>query len=240
MSDPSVSLPASSSSGLSNPCEIKRILETALLTSQDPLPVSELKKLFDEELSAEVLRRLLEELAHDWDYKGVELVNVASGWRFHARPEMQKFLDRLNPQKPPRYSRAVLETLAIIAYRQPVTRGDIEEIRGVAVSSPVLKALELRGWIGAIGHRDVPGRPALYATTADFLNDLNLRSLEELPPLEELGSLLESNGSMELLPAPELAAATDHTEVMPLLQTSVDAEQDKVADDISRAAAKHG
>ena len=111
MSDPSVSLPASSSSGLSNPGEIKRILETALLTSQDPLPVSELKKLFDEELSAEVLRRLLEELAHDWDYKGVELVNVASGWRFHARPEMQKFLDRLNPQKPPRYSRAVLETL---------------------------------------------------------------------------------------------------------------------------------
>ena len=203
-----------------------------MLTSQDPLPVSELKKLFDEELSAEVLRRLLEELAHDWDYKGVELVNVASGWRFHARPEMQKFLDRLNPQKPPRYSRAVLETLAIIAYRQPVTRGDIEEIRGVAVSGPVLKALELRGWIGAIGHRDVPGRPALYATTADFLNDLNLRSLEELPPLEELGSLLESNASMELLPAPELAAATDHTEVMPLLQTSVDAEQDKVADDI--------
>jgi segregation and condensation protein B len=232
MSDPSVSLPASNSSGLSNPGEIKRILETALLTSQDPLPVSELKKLFDEELSAEVLRRLLEELAHDWDYKGVELVNVASGWRFHARPEMQKFLDRLNPQKPPRYSRAVLETLAIIAYRQPVTRGDIEEIRGVAVSGPVLKALELRGWIGAIGHRDVPGRPALYATTADFLNDLNLRSLEELPPLEELGSLLESNGSMELLPVPELAAATDHTEVMPLLQTSVDAEQDKVADDI--------
>jgi segregation and condensation protein B len=232
MSDPSVSLPASSSSGLSNPGEIKRILETALLTSQDPLPVSELKKLFDEELSAEVLRRLLEELAHDWDYKGVELVNVASGWRFHARPEMQKFLDRLNPQKPPRYSRAVLETLAIIAYRQPVTRGDIEEIRGVAVSGPVLKALELRGWIGAVGHRDVPGRPALYATTADFLNDLNLRSLEELPPLEELGSLLESNGSMELLPVSELAAATDHTEVMPLLQTSVDAEQDKLADDI--------
>ena len=232
MSDQSVSLRAPSSSGLLNPEEIKRILETALLTSPDPLPVSELKKLFDEELGAEVLRRLLEELAHDWDCKGVELVNVASGWRFHARPEMQKFLDRLNPQKPPRYSRAVLETLAIIAYRQPVTRGDIEEIRGVAVSGPVLKALESRGWIGAIGHRDVPGRPALYATTTDFLNDLNLRSLEELPPLEELGSLLESSGSMELLPAPELAAATDHAEVMPLLQTSVEAEGDKVADNI--------
>lgn len=211
MSDPSVSLRTSSSSGLSNPDEIKRVLEAALLTSPDPLPVSELKKLFDEELGVEVLRRLLEELAHDWDHKGVELVSVASGWRFHARPEMQKFLDRLNPQKPPRYSRAVLETLAIIAYRQPVTRGDIEEIRGVAVSGPVLKALESRGWIGAIGHRDVPGRPVLYATTTDFLNDLNLRSLEELPPLEELGSLLESSGSMELLPAPGFAAIADHT-----------------------------
>ncbi len=206
MSDQSAYLRASNSAGLLNPGEIKRVLETALLTSQDPLSVSELKKLFDEELSAEVLRRLLEELAHDWDNKGVELVNVASGWRFHARPEMQRFLDRLNPQKPPRYSRAVLETLAIIAYRQPVTRGDIEEIRGVAVSGPVLKALESRGWISAIGHRDVPGRPALYATTTDFLSDLNLRSLEELPPLEELGSLLESNGSMELLPLLEPVA----------------------------------
>ncbi len=206
MSDQSAYLRASNSAGLLNPGEIKRVLETALLTSQDPLSVSELKKLFDEELSAEVLRRLLEELAHDWDNKGVELVNVASGWRFHARPEMQRFLDRLNPQKPPRYSRAVLETLAIIAYRQPVTRGDIEEIRGVAVSGPVLKALESRGWISAIGHRDVPGRPALYATTTDFLSDLNLRSLEELPPLEELGSLLESNGSMELLPLLESVA----------------------------------
>lgn len=205
MSDPSVSLPPSSSTGSSSPGEIKRILETALLTSQEPLPLSELKKLFDEELGADILRRLLEELREDWDDKGVELVKVAGGWRFHTRPEMQKFLDRLNPQKPPRYSRAVLETLAIIAYRQPVTRGDIEEIRGVAVSGPVLKALESRGWISAIGHRDVPGRPVLYATTTDFLNDLNLRSLDELPPLEELGTLLEPGenmGSMELLPSP--------------------------------------
>ncbi|KIO48269.1 SMC-Scp complex subunit ScpB [Nitrosospira sp. NpAV] len=205
MSDPSVSLPPSSSTGSSSPGEIKRILETALLTSQEPLPLSELKKLFDEELGADILRRLLEELREDWDDKGVELVKVAGGWRFHTRPEMQKFLDRLNPQKPPRYSRAVLETLAIIAYRQPVTRGDIEEIRGVAVSGPVLKALESRGWISAIGHRDVPGRPVLYATTTDFLNDLNLRSLDELPPLEELGTLLEPSenmGSMELLPSP--------------------------------------
>jgi segregation and condensation protein B len=192
---------------LSSPGEIKRILETALLTSTEPLPLSELKKLFDEDLSTEILRRLLEELRNDWEGKGVELVNVASGWRFHARPEMQRFLDRLNPQKPPRYSRAVLETLAIIAYRQPVTRGDIEEIRGVSVSSQILKALEARGWIGAVGHRDVPGRPVLYATTACFLNDLSLRSLEELPPLEELGSLIEPKGIGELLPRAQ--SATD-------------------------------
>ncbi|SOD42730.1 SMC-Scp complex subunit ScpB [Nitrosovibrio sp. Nv4] len=206
MSGQSVSLPPSNSPGSSSPAEIKRVLETALLTTPDPLPLSELKKLFNDELSTEVLRRLLEELRDDWGEKGVELVSIAGGWRFHARPEMQKFLDRLNPQKPPRYSRAVLETLAIIAYRQPVTRGDIEEIRGVAVSSPVLKALESRGWIAAIGHRDVPGRPALYATTANFLDDLNLRSLEELPPLEELGSLIEPDEVRELLPAPEKAA----------------------------------
>ena len=228
MSDQSVSLLPSNSPGPSTPGEIKRILETALLTSQDPLPLSELKKLFDEELGAEILRRLLEELRHDWNEKGVELVNVASGWRFHAKPEMQKFLDRLNPQKPPRYSRAVLETLAIIAYHQPVTRGDIEEIRGVTVSGPVLKALESRGWIGAIGHRDVPGRPALYATTTDFLNDLNLRSLEELPPLEELGSLLEPRenaGSTELL-SPDAASANENTETRQLLQTSGEPAQE--------------
>lgn len=183
-----------------------------MLTSTEPLPLSELKKLFDEELSTEILRRLLEELRDDWEGKGVELVNVASGWRFHARPEMQKFLDRLNPQKPPRYSRAVLETLAIIAYRQPVTRGDIEEIRGVTVSAQILKALEARGWIGAVGHRDVPGRPMLYATTAYFLNDLNLRSLEELPPLEELGSLIEPKGTMELLSDTQADASDDKGE----------------------------
>jgi segregation and condensation protein B len=225
MSNQSVSSLPPSSSVSPNPGEIKRILETALLTSQDPLPLSELKKLFDEELSPEILRRLLEELREDWAEKGVELVNVASGWRFHSKPEMQQFLDRLNPQKPPRYSRAVLETLAIIAYRQPVTRGDIEEIRGVTVSSPVLRTLEARGWIEAIGHRDVPGRPALYATTRNFLNDLNLRSLEELPPLEDLGSLIEPQGSMNLLPAPRLAAAADDAEMMlPILQLSPEAD----------------
>lgn len=202
-------LPASLSSpdvaDVSRPDEIGRILEAALLTSQEPLPISELRKLFDEDLGAEVLRRLLEELRQQWQGRGVELVKVAGGWRFQARAEMQIFLDRLNPQKPPRYSHAVLETLAIVAYRQPVTRGDIEEIRGVSVSGSILKALESRGWISAVGHRDVPGRPILYATTAIFLNDLNLRALEELPPLEELGTLLkpgENLGSMELLPPP--------------------------------------
>ena len=183
-----------------NPAEIKRIMEAALLTAQEPLPLSDLRKLFDEELGAEVLRRLLEELRLDWDGKGIELVNVASGWRFQAKPEMQKFLDRINPQKPPRYSRAVLETLAIIAYRQPVTRGDIEEIRGVSVSGTILKALESRGWITQLGNRDVPGRPALYGTTADFLNDLSLRSLAELPPLDELDAVIEQKGTIELLP----------------------------------------
>jgi len=199
---------------LTQPGEIKRILETALLAAEEPLAMSELKKLFDEELGTEVLRRLLEELRADWEDRGVELTNVATGWRFRAKPEMQKFLDRLSPQKPPRYSRAVLETLTIIAYRQPVTRGDIEEIRGVAVSGQVLKTLEARGWIDTIGHRDVPGRPALFATTPHFLNDLNLRSLEELPPLEDLGSLVEAQGkkgTMELLPAVEDAKDEEGT-----------------------------
>ena len=204
--------------------EIKRVLEVALLTSQDPLTLQELKRLFNEELSQDILRRLLEELREDWTGKGVELVNVASGWRFQSRPEMQQFLDRLNPQKPPRYSRAVLETLAIVAYRQPVTRGDIEEIRGVAVSSPVLRTLESRGWIEAIGHRDVPGRPALYATTKNFLNDLNLRSLEELPPLSDLGTLVELQGSMDLLPAQQLPVSEDAETESIALQSSPEEE----------------
>ena len=170
----------------------KRVLETALLTSSEPLSLADLKKLFDEDLASDTLRNILEDLRTDWDGRGIELVSVASGWRFRARPESQKYLDRLNPQKPPKYSRAVLETLAIIAYRQPVTRGDIEEIRGVTVSSNILKSLESRGWIDVIGHREVPGRPAIYATTKAFLDDLNLRSLEELPALDDLGTLVEA------------------------------------------------
>ena len=224
MSNQSVSSQPNSISIQPDLGEIKRVLEVALLTSQDPLTLQELKRLFNEELSQDILRRLLEELREDWTGKGVELVNVASGWRFQSRPEMQQFLDRLNPQKLPRYSRAVLETLAIVAYRQPVTRGDIEEIRGVAVSSPVLRTLESRGWIEAIGHRDVPGRPALYATTKNFLNDLNLRSLEELPPLSDLGTLVELQGSMDLLPAQQLPVSEDAETESIALQSSPEEE----------------
>jgi segregation and condensation protein B len=171
---------------------VKHVLETALLTSQEPLTLAELKKLFDDDLANETVRKVLDDLRTDWEGRGVELVSVASGWRFRARLESQKFLNRLNPQKPPKYSRAVLETLAIIAYRQPATRGDIEDIRGVTVSSNILKSLEARGWIDVVGYREVPGRPALYATTRSFLDDLNLRSLEELPALDDLGTLVES------------------------------------------------
>ena len=177
---------------LSDPARIKRVLEAALLTSAEPLPLADLRRMFDEDVGPDVIRRMLEELRSEWADKGAELVNVASGWRFQVRPDYQRFLDRLNPQKPPKYSRAVLETLAIIAYRQPVTRGDIEEIRGVTVSSGILKALEARGWIDEVGHREVPGRPVLYSTTRTFLDDLSLRSLDELPPLEDLGSLVET------------------------------------------------
>ena len=188
-----LSLSSSQSSTLSsNQSDLIRVLETALLTSQEPLPITELKKLFDGTISSKELHVLLAELSNQWQEKGIELVNVASGWRFQSRPEMQIYLEKLNPQKPPRYSRAVLETLAIIAYRQPVTRGDIEEIRGVTVSSAILKTLETRGWIEIVGHRNVPGRPQLYATTANFLDDLNLQSLDQLPPLDELVNQTES------------------------------------------------
>jgi segregation and condensation protein B len=170
---------------------LKMILETALLTTQEPLSMAELKKLSEVPLESAFVEKLLEEIAADYTGRGVELSRVASGWRFRAKPEMQAYLDRLNPEKPPRYSRAVMETLAIIAYRQPVTRGDIEEIRGVAVSAQILKTLEARGWVDVIGTRDAPGKPELFATTKQLLDDLNLRSLQELPSLEEIGSLLE-------------------------------------------------
>ncbi|SDY18292.1 SMC-Scp complex subunit ScpB [Nitrosomonas sp. Nm58] len=198
-----------------NQHEIIKILETALLTAQEPLAISEVKKLFEGEVSSKTLHALLEELRDKWRDSGIELVNVAGGWRFRSKPEMQVFLDRLNPQKPPRYSRAILETLAIIAYRQPVTRGDIEEIRGVAVSSTILKTLEIRGWIEAVGQRNVPGRPTLYATTETFLNDLNLRSLEQLPPLDELAILTDPE-NQEIISSPETIDAQQSEEISSL------------------------
>jgi segregation and condensation protein B len=171
-----------------NTSEAKRILETALICAQQPLQVRDMRVLFEEEIGADTLKALLIELQQDWAYKGVELVNVATGWRFQSRPEMRKFLDRLTPEKPPKYTRAVLETLAIIAYRQPATRGDMEDIRGVTINGLILKQLEDRGWIEVIGHRESVGRPALFATTKQFLDDLGIESLDQLP---ELGPLQE-------------------------------------------------
>ena len=174
-----------------SPTEVKRILEAALLASPEPVPLSGLRHLFEDEVGNDALRKLLNELREEWNGKAVELVNTASGWRFQTRREFLPFVEKLNPDKPPRYSRAVMETLAIIAYRQPVTRGDIEDIRGVVVSTQIVQALEARGWIDVVGHRETPGRPALYATTKTFLDDLGLRSLEELPPLEEIAKTLQ-------------------------------------------------
>jgi segregation and condensation protein B len=170
-----------------NTVEAKIVLETALICAAAPLPLRELRQLFDDQIGPDTIRLLLDELAREWQGRGVELACLASGWRFQSRPPMRVYLDRLNPEKPPRYSRAVLETLAIIAYRQPVTRGDIEEIRGVTVTTQIVKQLEDRGWIEAIGFRESPGRPALYATTRQFLDDLGLRSLGELPALDAPG-----------------------------------------------------
>jgi segregation and condensation protein B len=174
-----------------NPTEAKRVMEGALLATSEPLSLGDLRRLFDEDVGTDTVRRLLQELREDWSQRTIELVHLASGWRFQTRPEFQRYVERLQPEKPPRYSRAVMETLAIVAYRQPVTRGDIEDIRGVAVSPQVIKTLEARGWIDVLGHRETPGRPALYGTTKTFLDDLGLRSLEELPPLEEIAQTLQ-------------------------------------------------
>ena len=171
-----------------NTQDAKRVLETALICAPAPLPLRELLALFDEQLGADTLRGLLDDLAADWRDRGCELVSLASGWRFQSRPQMREYLDRLHPEKPPRYSRAAMETLAIIAYRQPVTRGDIEDVRGVTVSTQIVKQLEDRGWIEAIGYREAPGRPALYATTPQFLDDLGLASLDQLPLLDDPGA----------------------------------------------------
>jgi len=195
--------PADPSAVPAAPEAAKRILEAALLAAPEPLSLVELKRLFDNDIAADTLKNLLEELRADWDGRAVELVCLASGWRFQTRLEFQPYLERLSPEKPPRYSRAVMETLAIIAYRQPVTRCDIENIRGVVVTAQIIQTLENRGWIDVVGHRETPGRPALYATTRRFLDDLGLRSLEELPPLEEIATTLQ----LEPAPVQQVSAA---------------------------------
>ena len=181
-----------------NTSDAKRILETALICAQQPLQVRDMRVLFDEEIGADTLKTILLELQQDWAFKGVELINVATGWRFQSRPEMREYLDRLTPEKPPKYTRAVLETLAIIAYRQPATRGDMEDIRGVTINALILKQLEDRGWVEVIGHRESVGRPALFATTKQFLDDMGITSLDQLPelgPLQE--QVLEHLGQLE-------------------------------------------
>ena len=223
-----------------NTVDAKRVLETALICSHQPIQIRDLRVLFSDALGADTIRTLLEELQLDWAQRGVELVQVATGWRFQSRPEMREFLDRLNPEKPPKYSRAVMETLAIIAYRQPVTRGDMEDIRGVTVNSLVIKQLEDRGWVEVIGHRETVGRPSLYATTRQFLDDLGLASLDQLPvydsaqaqanafarlgeddPSLQLDMALESTETTEVTAVTEGDAAA---EVAAQVPTALDAE----------------
>ncbi len=178
-----------------NTAQAKRVLETALLCASQPISVRDLRVLFGDALGADTVKQILEELQLEWATRGLELVHVATGWRFQSRPELREFLDRLHPEKPPKYTRAVLETLAIIAYRQPVTRGDMEDIRGVTINTQILKQLEDRGWVEVIGHRETVGRPGLYATTKQFLDDLSLVSLDQLPLLQSVdaqASLLSS------------------------------------------------
>jgi len=197
-----------------NTQDAKRVLETALICAMQPMPMRDMRTLFADEIGPDTVRALLDELVRDWEGRGVELVPLATGWRFQSRPEMREYLDRLNPEKPPKYSRAVMETLAIIAYRQPVTRGDIEDIRGVTVASQIVKQLEDRGWIEAIGYREAPGRPALLATTKQFLDDLGIASLEQLP-------LLDGSGTGATLP----------DGVMPEQPSLIDPQADLALDD---------
>ena len=230
-----------------NTQEAKRVLETALICASQALSVAELRRLFDDTIAAETVRALLDELRTDWLDRGVELVQLAQGWRFQSRAEMQPFLDRLYPEKPQKYSRAVLETLAIIAYRQPVTRGDIEEIRGVVVNAQIIRQLEDRGWVEVIGHREAPGRPALLATTQQFLDDLGLKTLDALPPLGERGETLPHfDGLQQRLPdieeceqpkdeADANANALD-PEVLRLPETTDEAQAPLLPDDAEQAA----
>jgi segregation and condensation protein B len=200
-----------------NSFEAKRILETALICATQSMSLKDMALLFNDQVEADTLKRWLQEIELDWAQKGLELVNLSTGWRFQSRPSMRTYLDRLHPEKPPKYSRAVMETLAIIAYRQPVTRGDMEDIRGVTINSLVIKQLEDRGWVEVIGHRETVGRPALYATTRQFLDDLGLSSLDQLPPLEVANSMLD-----ELIQAHE---PVDESQLPMALDTPSDTEE---------------
>lgn len=226
-----------------NTQEAKIVIEAALLCSQQPMNLSELRRLFDEEIAADTVRALLDELRQDWQGRGVQLATLATGWRFQSTPQMAPYLERLSPEKPPRYSRALMETLAIIAYRQPVTRGDIEEIRGVTVSSQLVKTLEERGWVEVIGHKDVLGRPELLGTTRQFLDDLGLRSLGELPPLLEPGQtpgaaeaiaqrVIEFAGdaAQDALLQPDEAAAAQPVSVDAMVDAATGSETDEAID----------
>jgi segregation and condensation protein B len=210
-----------------NTVDAKRVLETALICSHQPIQIRDLRVLFSDALGADTIRTLLEELQLDWAQRGVELVQVATGWRFQSRPDMREFLDRLNPEKPPKYSRAVMETLAIIAYRQPVTRGDMEDVRGVTINSLVLKQLEDRGWVEVIGHRETVGRPSLFATTRQFLDDLGLASLDQLPVFDSaqaqanaFARLGEDDPSLQLDMALEATDTAEATTPAPIFELS--------------------
>ena len=215
-----------------NTTDAIRILETALICAPQPLPVRELRVLFQDELGADTIKTLLLDLQQAWSQRGVELVQVASGWRFQSRPEMRDYLDRLHPEKPPRYTRAALETLAIIAYRQPVTRGDIEDIRGVTINSLVLKQLEDRGWVEVIGHRETVGRPSLFATTRQFLDDLGLASLDQLPvpanaaqPMGVLDGLAQLEGLVDAAPSADEPLAPEANPPLPVAEAGDHAQE---------------
>jgi segregation and condensation protein B len=218
-----------------NMADAKRVLETALICAQQPLPLREMRTLFQDSLGVDTIKDILEDLKWDWSGKGVELVSVASGWRFQSRPEMREYLDRLHPEKPPKYTRATLETLAIIAYRQPVTRGDMEDIRGVTISSLLIKQLEDRGWVEVIGHREAAGRPALFATTKQFLDDLGIESLDQLPLLDHSASPAQALGaladSFDSAPAPDLASGDVSGSL--LGETEASAKSDDIQQSIS-------
>ncbi|WP_311221606.1 MULTISPECIES: SMC-Scp complex subunit ScpB [unclassified Acidovorax] len=224
-----------------NTVDAKRVLETALICAPQPVTVRELRGLFDDALGADTLKTILLELQQDWSQSGVELVQVASGWRFQSRPEMREYLDRLHPEKPPRYTRAALETLAIIAYRQPVTRGDIEDVRGVTVNSLIVKQLEDRGWVEVIGHRETVGRPALFATTRQFLDDLGLQSLDQLPVLDDSVVQTSMFDALELVDTetteqPQLADLTETQGQSPSTTQITDVEQADIVSEGGQAA----